>query len=150
MTIYRQPTNLFVAGFLGSPQMNSLSGAKVPSGWGDGRIVGVRPHDLAPKPADRVGASDLSLSGELALIEPAGPLYDLDVQVAEQLAKADEIVSGGNPSSIIALAVAQPNEPIPWPMSNFEQREPELFGWLRDARIRDNFRELTRTTRAAA
>jgi ABC-type sugar transport system ATPase subunit len=88
MTIYRQPTNLFVAGFLGSPQMNFLSGAEVPGGRGNGRIVGVRPHDLAPISPDRVSASDLSLNGELALIEPAGPVYYLDVQVAGQLVKA--------------------------------------------------------------
>ena len=95
MTIYRQPTNLFVAGFLGSPQMNFLSGAKVPGGWGEGRIVGVRPHDLAPTPPDRVGVSDLSINGELALIEPAGPLYYLDVQVAGQLVKATAADCGG-------------------------------------------------------
>ena len=111
MTIYRQPTNLFVAGFLGSPQMNFLPGAKVPGGWGDARIVGVRPHDLAPKPAGRVGTSDLSLSGELALIEPAGPLYYLDVQVADQLVKAtsadcDGLTPGG------AVTLAAPRQAI--------------------------------------
>jgi multiple sugar transport system ATP-binding protein len=111
MAIYRQPSNLFVAGFLGSPQMNFLSGAKVPGSWGDARIVGVRPHDLAPTPAARVGASDLSLSGELALIEPAGPLYYLDVQVADQLVKAtsadcDGLTPGG------AVTLAAPRQAI--------------------------------------
>jgi ABC-type sugar transport system ATPase subunit len=85
MTIYRQPANRFVAGFIGSPQMNFLSGAAVPGGHGADRIVGVRPHDLTPTQ----GESDaFRLTGELALIEPAGPVHYLDVQVGDHLVKA--------------------------------------------------------------
>src|SRR5580698_10245448 len=48
MAIYRRPANLFVAGFIGSPQMNFLSGDTAPGGHGEHRLVGVRPHDLTP------------------------------------------------------------------------------------------------------
>jgi ABC-type sugar transport system ATPase subunit len=85
MTIYRQPANLFVAGFIGSPQMNFLSGVDAPGGHGQNRVVGVRPFDLSPAGA----ASDgFRLAGELALIEPAGPVHYLDVQVGTMMIKA--------------------------------------------------------------
>jgi ABC-type sugar transport system ATPase subunit len=87
MTIYRRPANLFVAGFIGSPQMNFLSGETAPGGHGGDRLVGVRPHDLTPcKQAPHDG--EMSLSGELALIEPAGPLHYLDVEIGGQMIKA--------------------------------------------------------------
>ena len=85
MTIYRQPANLFVAGFIGSPQMNFLPGEVAPGGHGVSRTVGVRPHDLVPASGT---AGDFRLQGELALIEPAGPLHYLDVQVGDQMVKA--------------------------------------------------------------
>ena len=86
MAIYRRPANLFVAGFIGSPQMNFLPGETAPGGHGEGRIVGIRPHDLVPA---RPGATDvIELKGELALIEPAGPLHYLDVQVGDLMIKA--------------------------------------------------------------
>ncbi len=84
MTIYRQPANLFVAGFIGSPQMNFLAGPDVPGGQGSNRIVGVRPFDLSPAGATGDG---FRLTGELALIEPAGPVHYLDVQVGETMIK---------------------------------------------------------------
>jgi ABC-type sugar transport system ATPase subunit len=86
MTVYRLPANLFVASFIGSPQMNFLAGGKAPGGWGDSRVIGVRPHDLAP--TNPAAPADFSLSGELALIEPAGPVHYLDVQIGDQMVKA--------------------------------------------------------------
>ena len=80
MSIYRQPVNLFVAGFIGSPQMNFLAGAA------EGRVVGIRPHDLGP--SKQCADDDFNLTGELALIEPAGPVHYLDVQVGDQMVKA--------------------------------------------------------------
>ncbi|MFH1144323.1 MAG: sn-glycerol-3-phosphate ABC transporter ATP-binding protein UgpC [Candidatus Eisenbacteria bacterium] len=44
LTIYREPDNLFVAGFIGSPRMNFL---KVAVEGGDGRAVGFSGHRLA-------------------------------------------------------------------------------------------------------
>jgi hypothetical protein len=46
----------------------------------------LRPHDLAPTANGRSDA--FTLTGELALIEPAGPLHYLDVDVGGQMVKA--------------------------------------------------------------
>jgi ABC-type sugar transport system ATPase subunit len=107
MTIYKEPANLFVAGFIGSPQMNFLPGDAAPGGHGASRMVGVRPHDLVPAsgtvPANRGG--EFRLQGELALIEPAGPLHYLDVQVGDQIVKATCADPGGlAPGAPLTLA----------------------------------------------
>ncbi|WP_343716158.1 ABC transporter ATP-binding protein [Inquilinus sp.] len=86
MAVYREPANQFVAGFIGSPQMNFLPGSAVSGGQDDSRVVGIRPHDLTPSPGPANGA--LSLTGELALIEPAGPVHFLDVLVGDRMVKA--------------------------------------------------------------
>ena len=109
MTLYREPANLFVAGFIGSPGMNVLSGriratdsATVFEGHGlrldvvaaDRRerdvVLGVRPHDLSIGPPG--GESDTShLSARVWLVEAlgseqivhvsAGDLHDLLIVV---------------------------------------------------------------------
>jgi ABC-type sugar transport system ATPase subunit len=86
MKIYRAPVNVFVASFIGSPQMNLLPGEMAPGGHGGRRLVGLRPHDLAP--TANGGSDAFTLTGELALIEPAGPLHYLDVDVGGQMVKA--------------------------------------------------------------
>ncbi|WGF90699.1 ABC transporter ATP-binding protein [Marinivivus vitaminiproducens] len=83
MEIYSHPANRFVAGFIGSPQMNFLPGALC-GARGD-HVVGVRPHDLKPGVG---GDSELSLNGTLVLIEPAGPFQFLDVMIGEQVVRA--------------------------------------------------------------
>lgn len=83
MEVYAQPANQFVAGFIGSPQMNFLP-ADLCGGHGD-HVVGVRPHDLKPSPATQGG---LTLTGELILIEPVGPVQFLDVSVGEHVVRA--------------------------------------------------------------
>jgi ABC-type sugar transport system ATPase subunit len=93
MKIYRAPMNVFVAGFIGSPQMNLLPGEMAPGGHGSGRLVGLRPHDLAP--TANGGSDAFTLTGELALIEPAGPLHYLDVDVGGQLVKATCVEPNG-------------------------------------------------------
>ena len=60
MEVYRRPTNLFVAGFVGSPAMNLLPQP-------DGTLLGVRPQDLtvvAPGTGDYQGIVDV--------VEPEG------------------------------------------------------------------------------
>jgi ABC-type sugar transport system ATPase subunit len=86
MKIYRAPANVFVASFIGSPQMNLLPGEMAPGGYGALRVVGLRPHDLVP--TANGGSDGFTLTGELALIEPAGPLHYLDVDVGGQMVKA--------------------------------------------------------------
>ena len=106
MEVYRQPANLFVASFIGSPAMNFF---EVEVGREDGRllcdigdavlsiprdvapgigdlrraILGVRPMDLV------VGAGrDLSIQGEVFLVEPIGPISYVDVDVGGRAVKA--------------------------------------------------------------
>jgi multiple sugar transport system ATP-binding protein len=85
MTVYNDPANRFVAGFIGSPQMNFLPADLAGSNEGTAVTVGVRPHDLTPV----VGQPDgIRIAGELSLIESAGPIHFLDVMVGGHLVKA--------------------------------------------------------------
>ncbi len=58
--------------------------------------VGARYLEPAAPPAT---ASELNLSDELALIEPAGPLCYLDVQVADQLKATSADCDGLTPGA---------------------------------------------------
>jgi ABC-type sugar transport system ATPase subunit len=81
MTVYREPTNQFVASFIGSPQMNFLPGSMVGGEVNHTSVLGVRPHDLVP--VQHPGADAFIVEGTLALIEPAGPVTYLDVMLAD-------------------------------------------------------------------
>ncbi len=106
MTIYHQPTNLFVAGFIGSPQMNFLSGLDAPGGHGAERVVGIRPFDLVP--GNGVATGGFSLDGELVLIEPAGPVHYLDVEVGNRMIKATcADPSGLRPGAALTLTAPE-------------------------------------------
>ncbi len=85
LDLYSNPANLFVATFLGSPEMNLLPGTRRESGIDlgeDGVVsigaalpatapsqitIGVRPHDLTIVPAD-----DPALTATVALVEHTG------------------------------------------------------------------------------
>ena len=110
MDVYRRPSNLFVAGFIGSPAMNffsvdatrqdgrllcalgehrielpieALSSASVQSFDQKRRaVLGVRPTDLLTG-----SASELRLDGEVFLVEPIGPVCYVDVDVGGQAVK---------------------------------------------------------------
>ena len=106
MEVYREPVNLFVASFIGSPAMNFIdveltraNGAllcrfadqtlELPSAAinsdraADKALLGIRPTDLT------VGAvRDLKLDGEVFLVEPIGPVTYVDVDVGGRALKA--------------------------------------------------------------
>jgi multiple sugar transport system ATP-binding protein len=74
--IYNAPANRFVAGFVGSTQMNFLPAAEVPvelpaRAGGNGRpvTVGIRPESLTIVPGD---SPDAVLQANVALVEPLG------------------------------------------------------------------------------
>ena len=73
--IYNKPANRFVAGFVGSTQMNFLPVAMVPAklreAGGNGRsvTVGVRPENLSIVAAE---SPDADLSAKVNLVEPLG------------------------------------------------------------------------------
>ena len=98
MEVYRDPVNLFVASFIGSPAMNFIEAELA---RGDGRIqcrvgeqtlalpldlvggdlpgkaiMGVRPTDLMVE-----AAREHSLQGEVFLVEPVGPVTYVDCNV---------------------------------------------------------------------
>ena len=112
MDVYREPHNLFVASFIGSPAMNFLDveltradgalhcafadqSCRLPPGVmreafptspdsGSRRaILGIRPSDLT------VGADrELAISGGVFLVEPIGPVTYVDVDVGGSAVKA--------------------------------------------------------------
>jgi len=103
MEIYRNPANRFVAEFIGSPKMNLL-----PSDERAGILLGLRPHDLTPAgPHD--GEDAFKLTGEVVLIETAGPQYFLDVQVKGKMIKATagDITGLTNGSEVTLSAPAE-------------------------------------------
>jgi ABC-type sugar transport system ATPase subunit len=111
MTVYREPSNLFVASFIGSPAMNfldvelTLADGAITCRFADqlmelplatvgpaardrlqgtvAAVLGIRPSDLAVG-----GDREHVLHGEVFLVEPVGPVTYLDVAVAGRVVKA--------------------------------------------------------------
>jgi len=84
--IYNRPANRFVAGFVGSTQMNFLPAdrlrVEVPAGTanGDAVTVGVRPEDLRIVPA---GSPEADLEAKVNLVEPLGAKDVVHVSVGD-------------------------------------------------------------------
>ena len=111
MDVYREPANLFVASFIGSPAMNFLD---VKLGVADGMLTGRfaghgfslpldvvkessrqrlakgRPVLMGIRPSDLLlgGGSDQQINGRVFLVEPVGPITYLDVDIAGRVVKA--------------------------------------------------------------
>lgn len=107
MDVYRDPANLFVASFIGSPAMNmleatvrrteagieaqvagralTLPAAVARTEWrGERRaLLGIRPSDLGLGPPDAA-----HLAGRVFLVEPIGPLAYVDLDLAGWSVKA--------------------------------------------------------------
>ncbi|MGM9488594.1 ABC transporter ATP-binding protein [Ideonella sp. YS5] len=75
MSLYREPANLFVAGFLGSPRINLLPGAQL--GEPQVATVGVRPEHLVPVPPGE------GLAATVIALEPLGDVSYLHVRTAD-------------------------------------------------------------------
>lgn len=119
---YHHPANTFVAGFIGAPAMNMLPavahagearlwngavariGTRLPEPLDDGRelIIGVRPEDLMPVPAEQA-----LFDSRITLVEPLGAETLLYVDVAGR-----EIIASGpgrdapEPGDQVALGAA--------------------------------------------
>ncbi|MEL6475856.1 MAG: sn-glycerol-3-phosphate ABC transporter ATP-binding protein UgpC [Pseudomonadota bacterium] len=100
--LYERPTNTFVAGFIGSPQMNFFTPADLapsaPEGLGGEAMIGIRPEHL------RVcGAEDALLTARLELVEQLGE-YALAHMVcesgAEFIAKMEAAPAGAKGSRL--------------------------------------------------
>ncbi len=107
MKVYRDPANLFVASFIGSPAMNMLEAdvQHAPEGihatvagqrlllphgaartqWGGERraLLGLRPSDLGI-----VAPAEAGLRGRVFLVEPVGPFAYIDVDLDGWAVKA--------------------------------------------------------------
>ncbi len=75
MDLYRAPRNLFVAGFIGSPRMNLLTGA--PAAEFGATTIGIRPEHIAVSPTEgkwkgRVGVSEHLGSDTFFYVENTG------------------------------------------------------------------------------
>ena len=98
--LYTKPTNLFVAGFIGSPAMNLVPAEKL-NGSGSGRIAGFRPEhvELGQHSGDAI-----QLTGRVEVREYLGDeqLVHLDVKGTPMLAKlrVEEHVSPGDEVSL--------------------------------------------------
>ena len=74
LEVYRRPANRFVAGFIGTPPMNVLSGRSVPAGAACGGrevLMGFRPEALTPVPPQEGGVG-AQLRGTVDVVEPMG------------------------------------------------------------------------------
>jgi multiple sugar transport system ATP-binding protein len=100
-TIYEKPANMFVAGFIGSPSMNFVTGTltsdgrlarfeapgvrvEAPMSSGEvfgakATVLGIRPEEL--KVADSAGSM---LTGIIDVVEPTGPDTMVTIRIAEQ------------------------------------------------------------------
>jgi multiple sugar transport system ATP-binding protein len=88
--IYDAPTNLFVAGFVGSTQMNLIPAERVPielpkSPNGGKLTLGIRPESVQISASD---APEATLRGKVRLVEPLGPKDVVHLEVDELSVRA--------------------------------------------------------------
>ncbi|MAM10339.1 MAG: sugar ABC transporter ATP-binding protein [Rhizobiaceae bacterium] len=76
MDLYNHPASQFVAGFIGSPKMNFITGKQAAAAGAD--TLGVRPEHL-----DLVGANDGGWAGQVTLVERLGHDTVLYVRVRD-------------------------------------------------------------------
>ena len=103
-TIYEKPANMFVAGFIGSPSMNFISGRLISNGAnsqfksqgvdlivpgvvsqkeGQDCVLGIRPEELKT-----AATLDASITGIIDVVEPTGPDTMVTAIIGEQVVVA--------------------------------------------------------------
>ena len=95
MALYREPANVFVAGFLGSPRINLLPGALL--GEPQVATMGVRPEHLVPLPPGE------GLAATVIALEPLGDVSYLHLRAADGIT----LVARVGPD-----AAAAPGQPV--------------------------------------
>ena len=128
LVCYNEPTNLFVAGFIGSPSMNFVNGSvgadaiETPNfsiefdpvrvdglAPGDDVTVGVRPEDVYPVPeADDVAHPTAAIQARSDVLEPMGDeifayllLGDGETSMSQEAATDDQLLMSIEPDSDI-------------------------------------------------
>ncbi|QGA82597.1 ABC transporter ATP-binding protein [Halomicrobium sp. LC1Hm] len=126
LVCYNEPTNLFVAGFIGSPSMNFVNGSveadaiETPNfsiefdparvdgvAPGDDVTVGVRPEDVYPVPeADDVSYPTAAIQARSDVLEPMGDeifayllLGDGETSMSQEAATDDQLLMSIEPDS---------------------------------------------------
>jgi multiple sugar transport system ATP-binding protein len=109
-TLYAEPVNVFVAGFIGSPKINLVSGQidrsgggsalrclattipltteigdRLRSSQGEAVTVGIRPEDIAPCSALDNTPGRAVISGRVEVIEPLGAETHVSVRVGDEI-----------------------------------------------------------------
>lgn len=87
MELYENPANQFVAGFIGSPEMNFI---RAPKGVAMGAItIGIRPEDITLASDDPAPQGAKKIKGTVTVVEPLGAetLLSVDYQGTELTAK---------------------------------------------------------------
>jgi multiple sugar transport system ATP-binding protein len=81
--LYREPRNLFVAGFIGSPAMNLVPAEIIDGTSGNGRIAGFRPEhiDLADEQLVHLTRKDTAIQAKLPVEEQVGAGQELKLTV---------------------------------------------------------------------
>ena len=120
--VYRQPANLFVAGFLGNPPMNLLRGRIRREGEGvafeiagtrlplpealsrtprleDGRslVLGIRPEHIRQRPLERTGEAAIPMEARISMVEPQGDRTVVMLAIADGQQIATRLASGAPP-----------------------------------------------------
>ena len=108
--LYAEPVNVFVAGFIGSPKINLISGQVDQSGDGavlrclatkiplpeaigdllrtagaDGVTVGIRPEDVLPCSPLEVPPGRAAVAGQVEIIEPLGAETHVAVRIGDEI-----------------------------------------------------------------
>jgi ABC-type sugar transport system ATPase subunit len=92
LALYAQPANTFVAGFIGLPSMNLLTGPVPELAVPTGTTLGIRPHDVALDPAGALAAT-------VDVVEPRG--HDAIVHLRAR-------IGGGVPIVAVVSGAAPP------------------------------------------
>jgi multiple sugar transport system ATP-binding protein len=79
--IYRRPTDIFCAGFIGSPPMNFVAGDRVPQVRDEKIAVGIRPEDISIS----LTQTDVGVSGRSSVTETLGSDNYLYVDISDAL-----------------------------------------------------------------
>ena len=114
MELYRNPANRFVAGFVGSPEMNLLPGSLLPGAAArPGLLLGVRPHDVSIVPQ---GTGDVDALVDV--VEPLGSELVIYLRI-------------DRPPGSVELRVVAPPEPAVEPETVVGVRfDPTRLHWF--------------------
>jgi len=123
LVCYNEPTNRFVAGFIGSPSMNMVDGELTPDGvktdtfeialapeslsgvWdGDAVTLGIRPEDVYPtEVADELAHPTAPIEVSTDVLEPMGD--EIFVYLKLDGAEADDTMEGERSSNSLLMSV---------------------------------------------